>query len=75
LDGFIEMQVLQPEKSGEPYLVISQWKSEAGFNEWLESPEFKEGHKRAFEDLRQAKVRGENPPMHSKFLTYSVLSR
>ncbi len=74
LDGFISMQVLEPKSEGEPYLVVSQWSSEEAFQGWLKSPEFEEGHRRAFEDLRLAKERGEQPPMHSKFMTYEVLT-
>lgn len=74
LDGFISMQVLEPKAEGEPYLVVSQWSSEEAFQGWLKSPEFEEGHRRAFEDLRLAKERGEQPPMHSKFMTYEVLT-
>ena len=31
MPGFDSMQVLKPQKDGEPYLVISQWDSEEAF--------------------------------------------
>lgn len=74
LTGFLSMQVLEPKAEAEPYLVVSQWQSEEAFQEWVKSPEFMEGHRRAFADLKEAKERGEEPPMHSKFVTYSVLT-
>lgn len=74
LTGFLSMQVLEPKAEAEPYLVVSQWQSEEAFQEWMKSPEFMEGHRRAFADLKDAKERGEEPPMHSKFVTYSVLT-
>lgn len=74
LTGFLSMQVLEPKAEAEPYLVVSQWQSEEAFLGWMKSPEFVEGHRRAFADLKEAKERGEEPPMHSKFVTYSVLT-
>ncbi len=74
LPGFIDMQVLKPDQNGE-YLIVSHWESEEAFKTWTRSPEFLEGHKRGFEDIRQAKERGEKAPMSSSFKTYSVLAR
>src|SRR5262245_5466275 len=64
LPGFVNMEVLKPNGEGE-YLIVSHWESEDAFRKWTISPEFLEGHKRGFEDLRQAKERGEKPPMVS----------
>ncbi|GBC91901.1 Heme-degrading monooxygenase HmoB [bacterium HR15] len=75
MPGFLGVHVLRPQREGEPYLVVSYWQSEAHFRAWLRSPEFLEGHRRGFEDLRQAKERGEEPPMHSDFRTYEVIAR
>ena len=75
LPGFRHMHVLSPSREGDAYLVVSYWKSEEDFQAWTKSPEFLEGHKRGFEDLRLAKERGEEPPMTSQFATYSVLCR
>lgn len=75
LPGFIDMQVLKPSTKGDEYLIVSHWKSEEDFRTWTKSPEFLEGHKRGFEDLRLAKERGEAPPMSSSFKTYEVISR
>lgn len=74
LPGFVRMEVLKPDKEGE-YLIVSHWESEAAFRNWTTSPEFLEGHKRGFEDLRLAKERGEKPPMTSSFRTYRILTR
>jgi heme-degrading monooxygenase HmoA len=75
LPGFRGMYVLRPQQEGDAYLVISHWDSEAHFRAWLQSPEFLEGHKRGFEDIRAAKARGEEPPMRSDFRTYEVITR
>lgn len=75
MPGFLGMEVLKCTESGQPYLVVSHWKDEASFNAWVGSPEFHEGHRRAFEDMAAAKARGEEPPMKSDFKTYSVLTR
>ena len=74
MPGFIDMAVLEPKTDGEPYLIISRWQDESTFQAWTKSPEFMEGHKRAFADLKMAKERGEELPMHSSFETYSVLT-
>lgn len=72
--GFMQMKVLKPRADGEPYLVVSEWKDEESFTKWVGSPEFHEGHRRAFEDLAEAKRRGEEPPMRSDFGTFDILT-
>ncbi|MEQ9591341.1 MAG: antibiotic biosynthesis monooxygenase [Cyclobacteriaceae bacterium] len=74
LPGFIDMQVLKPADLKDEYLIVSHWNSEDDFKAWTKSPEFIEGHKRGFEDLRKAKERGEKPPMSSTFKTYRVIA-
>lgn len=74
LQGFKSMQVLRPSNQSDEYLIVSQWESEADFKAWTKSPEFLEGHKRGFEDIRQAKERGEKSPMASTFKTYEVIA-
>lgn len=74
MPGFVDMQVLKPNGEGE-YLIVSHWSSEAAFKIWTSSPEFLEGHKRGFEDIRAARERGEKPPMSSSFKTYEVIAR
>lgn len=74
MPGFLGMNVLKCTESGKPYLVVSYWETEAHFQAWVGSPEFYEGHKRAFADLNASKERGEEPPMTSDFLTYTVLA-
>lgn len=73
IPGFRFMKVLKPLKVDQPYLVLSHWDNEEAFKHWTTSPEFIEGHKRGFEDVRKAKEAGEEPPMKSDFITYSVL--
>ena len=74
MQGFLRMHVLKAVNPEDPYLVVSYWKDKQSFDEWVGSPEFLEGHKRAFEDLKHAKERGEEPPMTSNFRTYSLLT-
>lgn len=74
LPGFRRMNVLRPNKDDDNYLIVSYWDTKEQFEAWTKSPEFIEGHKRGFEDLRLAKERGEEPPMHSDFKTYEILT-
>ncbi len=75
LPGFLSMQVLRPEREGGDYLVVSQWTAREAFDAWRQSPEFIEGHRRGFEDVRAAKEAGQTPPMTSRFETYDVIAR
>lgn len=75
IPGFIDMYVLRPKNDGDEYLIVSYWSDEQAFHRWRQSPEFIEGHKRGFEDIAEAKRRGEEPPMTSDFKIYEVISR
>lgn len=75
LPGFKFMEVLKPNEKDGHYLIVSHWESEENFKVWTKSPEFLEGHKRGFEDIKIAKEKGEEPPMSSDFKTYTVISR
>lgn len=74
LPGFKHMEVLKPQDNSD-YLIVSHWDSEESFKVWTKSPEFIEGHKRGFEDIKNAKQKGEEPPMSSSFKTYDVIAR
>lgn len=74
MPGFVDMQVLRPKGEGE-YLIVSHWTSEGAFKIWTTSPEFLEGHKRGFEDIRKAREQGLKPPMSSSFKTYEVIAQ
>lgn len=74
MPGFINMEVLKPNDQGE-YLIVSHWESEEQFKKWTSSPDFLEGHKRGFEDIRKAREEGKTPPMTSSFKTYQVITR
>ncbi|NOS90911.1 MAG: antibiotic biosynthesis monooxygenase [Cyclobacteriaceae bacterium] len=73
MPGFLNMEVLKPNDQGE-YLIVSHWESEEQFKKWTSSPEFLEGHKRGFEDIRKAREEGKTPPMTSSFKTYKVIT-
>ena len=75
MPGFKNMEVLKPSDGSNIYLIVSHWESEDSFKEWTKSPEFIEGHKRGFEDIRIAKEKGEEMPMTSDFKTYKVIAR
>ena len=74
MPGFIDMYVLKPSKDEDAYLVISHWESESQFKEWTKSPNFLEGHKRAFSDLAEYKKEGKTAPMQSDFKTYNIIA-
>ena len=75
IDGFISMEVLKPKTNKDPYLIVSHWEHQDAFKTWQKSPEFLEGHKRGFEDVRIAREEGKKPPMTSDFKTYEVIAR
>ncbi len=75
IPGFKHMEVLRPTKNNDNYLIVSHWESEENFKTWTKSPEFIEGHKRGFEDIKLAKEKGEEPPMSSDFKTYEIIAR
>lgn len=75
MPGFKYMEVLKPNDENDFYLIVSHWESEENFNQWTKSPEFIEGHKRGFEDIKIAKEKGEEPPLKSTFKTYKVIAR
>ena len=75
MPGFKYMEVLKPQDNSDNYLIVSHWDSEETFKNWTKSPEFIEGHKRGFEDIKIAKEKGEEPPMSSSFKTYEVIAR
>lgn len=74
MPGFKSMEVLKP-TDGSAFLIVSYWESEENFKTWTSSPEFREGHRRGFEDIAKARQEGKEPPMRSSFKTYSVLAR
>lgn len=74
MPGFKFMEVLKPLDGGH-YLIVSHWDSKDAFKSWARSPEFLEGHKRGFEDIRIAKEKGEELPMTSEFKTYEVIAK
>ena len=75
MPGFHNMEVLKPMDGSNIYLIVSHWDSEEAFKGWTKSPEFLEGHKRGFEDLKIAKEKGEEMPMTSDFKTYEVIDK
>lgn len=72
--GYRHMYVLRPDKGGGDYMVVSFWKNREAFDAWRTSPEFAEGHRRGFSDVREARERGEQPPMTSRMETYEILT-
>jgi heme-degrading monooxygenase HmoA len=71
--GFRRMVVLRPDREGGDYLVVSFWDDQKSFDGWKSSDAFAAGHTRGFADVRQARERGEQPPMTSRMETYGVL--
>jgi len=44
MPGFVSFQLLRPTKEGDPYIVMTVWKSREDFEGWTSSEAFKEGH-------------------------------
>jgi len=74
MPGFLDMEVLKPSGNGDVYLIVSHWDNADAFKNWTKSPEFIEGHKRGFEDMKKYKDEGKEAPMSSDFKTYEVLT-
>lgn len=52
--GFVRMQVLKPKSEDTPFVVLTTWKNEQAFQDWVNSEDFKIAHqnpmpKEAFE--------------------------
>ncbi len=54
MPGFISFQMLRPTQPGDPYVVMTFWESQKHFEDWTESPAFKEGHARSSTLPREA---------------------
>jgi heme-degrading monooxygenase HmoA len=74
MPGFKNMNVLKPNAEDDSYLIVSYWDTEEQFKTWTKSEAFLEGHKRGFQDLKEAAERGEEAPMKSSFKTYEVIA-
>ncbi len=46
--GFIRAEILKPSQGNE-YIVMTHWESEKAFEDWTNSKEYREGHKRVGE--------------------------
>ncbi len=46
--GFLRAEILKSTTENE-YLVVTHWENEESFKGWVDSPEFREGHKRVGE--------------------------
>lgn len=47
MPGFISFSLLKPTKVGDPFVVETHWDSQADFENWTKSDEFKQGHAQA----------------------------
>jgi len=47
MPGFLSNQVLRPVNPGDPYVVLTWWKSREDFEAWTRSDEFRQGHARS----------------------------
>ncbi len=47
MPGFISNRVLRPTKEGDPYIVLTFWRSRADFEAWIKSDAFVKGHARS----------------------------
>ena len=46
-DGFEGFELLRPTDGRNQWLVVTRWRDEQAFNEWVSSPAFAHGHARA----------------------------
>ena len=57
--GFLATHIMRPTELGQPYVVLTYWKSREAFEAWRNSPNFKEGHKGG-QKLPDGAVAGQN---------------
>ncbi|HVC13971.1 MAG TPA: antibiotic biosynthesis monooxygenase [Acidimicrobiales bacterium] len=44
-DGFEGFELLRPSDGRDTWLVVTRWRNEGAFEEWVESPAFAHGHR------------------------------
>lgn len=54
MDGFVAFRLLRPTNPQDPYIVMTFWESQAHFEAWTTSDEFKQGHAMAGRLPREA---------------------
>lgn len=42
--GFVRMEVLRPADADSPYVVVTTWRDQAAFDNWVGSPDFRAAH-------------------------------
>lgn len=52
--GFVSNQVLRPTQEGQPYVVLTWWRSREDFDAWTQSEAFRQGHARSGSLPREA---------------------
>ncbi len=64
-DGFLGFRLLRPTDGNERWLVMTEWRDEAAFQGWVNSPAFQHGH---------AQSSGPGGPVaaHSELWTFTV---
>jgi heme-degrading monooxygenase HmoA len=75
MPGFQDFQLLKPAEGDNTYLIMTHWERREDFEAWTGSPEFVEGHKRGFADMKRYKDEGREAPLKSSFKTYEILTR
>lgn len=73
MPGFVNFELLRPKDGGDTYLIMTHWEDEESFKAWTKSEAFTEGHRRGFKDIKEAKAKGEKPPVSSDFKAYEVI--
>ena len=56
--GFLGFQLLRPVKGEERYFVVTQWESDADFQNWVKSSAFTRGHVQARADAKGTVAHG-----------------
>ncbi|MBX3026823.1 antibiotic biosynthesis monooxygenase [bacterium] len=46
MPGFVAIHLLRPTAAGQPYVILTQWRSRSSFEAWTHSEEFRRGHAR-----------------------------
>jgi heme oxygenase (mycobilin-producing) len=68
MPGFISNQVLRPVNEGDPYVVLTWWRSREDFEAWTRSDEFRQGHARSGTLPKEAFAAANKLELHEVFL-------
>jgi heme-degrading monooxygenase HmoA len=71
--GFVRMEILRPADDNTPYLVMTMWKDEQAFRDWVGSEDFKLAHQNPLP--KEAYKAGGGMEQHTLIISASASGR